>query len=155
MYNLGQLSWQGFQGGTAGYDNSAGADWMGWPGWSGTSNGSGVIETTVNQTTYLFDEAYIPAGTVSASDTVYPTIVIPTSSMNSDSARLNLIAYDYVNNGGNYGTVASSTSVSGELVTFGGNSVFPAGDYRVYYNTALASNTNNSNNYYYKGSSLV
>lgn len=155
MFDQGQYSWQGFQGSTGGFDASAGADWMGWSGWSGTTNGSGVIETTVNQTTYLFDEAYIPSGTLSNGDTVSPAIVIPISSMNNDTEQIDLIAYDYTSNGGSYNTTASNSGVRSQLITFAGSSVFPAGDYRVYFNDALSSNTNYTNNYYFKGSTLV
>ena len=152
LNNAPTLNWIGFNGGTGGYNEGDALAWLDWPGWSGTANGSGSLTTPVNQTTYLFDETFIPAGTVSAGDTVYPAVLIPTSLMDNDTYRLDDIGYDYTSNvGSNYLPVGSNTGVSGTLLNYTSGTNFPVGTYRVYYNVALVSNTNNVNNYYYKG----
>jgi hypothetical protein len=152
LNNAPNLSWVGFNGGTGGYNSGDALAWMDWSGWAGTANGSGMLTTTVDQATYLFNQVTLASGTVSAGDTVYPAILIPTSSMSSDTYRLDDIGYDYTSNAGtSYLSLGSNTTVSGTALNYTTGINFPVGKYRVYYNVGLASNTNNVNTYYFKG----
>jgi len=149
MFNNGATSWLGFNGGAAGFNNSEAQIWMDWPGFTGgTANGSQVLTTTVDQATYLFNSVTLPAGEVNVGDTVYPAIVIPVSSMNSDTYQIDEIGYDYDNGG--FDPTSVNSTVSGVLVTYSG-SYWPSGDYRVYYSASLPSNTNSSFDYIWKG----
>ena len=54
--NAPNLIWIGFNGGTGGYNSGDALAWMDWGGWAGTANGSGMLTTTVDQATYLFNQ---------------------------------------------------------------------------------------------------
>ena len=101
MFTNSASSWFGFANGGPGFNATDAAIWLDWPGWSaGTSNGSTGLTTTVDQSTYLFDSVSLPSGTIAASTTMYPAVVIPTSSMDSGTYTLTDIGYDYTTNAG-------------------------------------------------------
>jgi hypothetical protein len=146
-------AWIGFNAGAASFNNSDAQVWMNWSGFTSgpTTNGSQVIQTTVDQINYLFNLATLPQGQVPGGDTLFPAIVIPVSSMDLDTYQLTDIDYDY-NNDAIFAATSVNSSVSSILVTYSGPS-WPTGNYRVYYAAALPSNTNGSFPYSWKGNS--
>ena len=144
-------TWVGFNSGAAGFNNDDAQVWMDWPGFTGgTSNGSQVLTTTVDQASYLFNSVTLSQNSFTGT-TGHVAIVIPVSSMDNDTYRLTIIDYDY-NNDGSFDTTLPNAIVSGVLVTYSGG-YWPSGNYRVYHAGALASNTNGSYPYVWRGNS--
>ena len=153
MLNNGGSSWFGFANGAPGFNASDAAVWLDWPGWSaGTSNGSTGLTTTVDQSTYLFNSVSLPSGTIAASTTMYPAVVIPTSSMSSGTYTLTDIGYDYTTNGGtSFVNVTTDTTIRAVSVTYGGGAFMPSGTYIVYYANNLNTSSNNTTSSYWRG----
>ena len=68
--------------------------------------------------------------------------------MSSDTYTITIVDYDYDNGG--FQTTSVNSTVSGTLVTYSGG-YWPTGDYRVYTNSPLYSNTNNTYPYIWQG----
>jgi len=153
MLSNGATSWAGFANGGAGFNASDGAIWLDWPGWSaGTINGSTGLTTTVDQSTYLFNQVSLPSGTIAAATTMYPAVVIPTSSMDSGTYTLTDIGYDYTTGGGSsFVNVTTDSVIRSVSVTYGGGAFIPSGTYIVYYANNLNTSTNNGTTSYWRG----
>jgi len=153
MLSNGATSWAGFANGGAGFNASDGAIWLDWPGWSaGTTNGSTGLTTTVDQSTYLFNQVSLPSGTIAASTSMYPAVVIPTSSMDSGTYTLTDIGYDYTTGGGSsFVNVTTDSVIRSVSVTYSGGAFIPSGTYIVYYANNLNTSTNNGTTSYWRG----
>ena len=100
----------------------------------------------------LFDTVSLPSGTIAASTTMYPAVVIPTSSMDSGTYTLTDIGYDYTTGAGStFVNVTTDSVIRSVSITYGGGSFMPAGTYKVYYANNLNTSSNNGTTSYWRG----